>query len=284
MKNISFMAVFVAINIFIFHIAIEAIFISRAEINKMENNSSTFPSEIVILETWELPANLKEISGISYLDEKRFACIQDEKGVIYIYNAADNKIEREISFTDRGDFEGITVKGNTAYVVRADGMLFEIDMKSQRIHKYKTGLTEVENVEGLCFDVNNEHLLLSVKDNDPGLPKYKGIYAFDLQRKKLLKDPVYKIDLQNKLFNNAKEKSVRPSEIGIHPLTKEIYTLDGPESRLIIMDKKSRIKNLLHLGEKFYQPEGITFSPAGEIFISNEGQNKPANIIKVALK
>jgi uncharacterized protein YjiK len=53
---------------------------------------------------------------------------------------------------------------------------------------------------------------------------------------------------------------------------------------LLAMDNSGNIKKLYHLGKNFAQPEGITFSPQGEIFISNEGAKQPGNIMKIELK
>ncbi len=76
---------------------------------------------ISIQEKWELPSELKEISGIAYLDEQRFACVQDEQGIVYIYNTAKKAIEQKIPFAGAGDFEGLTLVDKTAWVVRSDG-------------------------------------------------------------------------------------------------------------------------------------------------------------------
>ncbi len=52
---------------------------------------------------------------------------------------------------------------------------------------------------------------------------------------------------------------------------------------LLIMDYSGTIKKLYQLGKDFAQPKGITFSPQGEIFISNEGTKQPGNILKVEI-
>ena len=75
-----------------------------------------------------------------------------------------------------------------------------------------------------------------------------------------------------------------PSAMGIHPLTNEFFITDGPKARLLIMDESGKISKLLDLGSAFSQPEGITFSPEGEVFISNEGTKDPGNIIRIQLK
>ena len=246
-------------------------------------------TDFVILEKWDLPADLKEVSGIAYMDDQRFACVQDEQGIIYIYNKADNKIEKEIPFAGVGDFEGITVKNDIAYVIRADGKIFEVDMKAGKssTKEYSTSLTIQHNVEGLCYDKNNDRLLLAIKDNEPSSADYKGIYAFDLAKKSFIEQPVFKINLQDEVITatqDKKNKSIMPSAMAIHPLTNEIYITDGPKSKLLILDKSGSIKKLLQLGSEFSQPEGITFSPQGDVYISNEGTKQPGNILKVGLK
>ena len=252
-------------------------------------NGGSKTSDVVILQTWELPSDLMEVSGIAYIDDQRFACIQDEAGTIFIFNRVSNKVEKEIPFAGAGDYEGITVKGNTAYVLRADGRLYEVNMKEGKTSakEYNTSLTAEHNVEGLCYDKNKDQLLLAIKNDEPGKPGYKGIYAFDLSNKTFIKDPAFKIDLQHEAIASTqgkKNKSIMPSAIAIHPLTNEIFITDGPKANLLIMDKSGNIKKLLHLGKDFSQPEGITFSPQGEIFISNEGSKQPGNILQIELK
>lgn len=263
---------------------------SEKKDNKGDNKGkdANIASEVSILQKWELPADLKEVSGIAFLDDQRFACIQDERGTIFIFNRASGKIEREIPFAGTGDYEDITVKGDIAYVVRADGRLYEVDISAGKssVKEYNTPLTVQHNVEGLCYDKNNDRLLLAIKDDEPSNPGYKGIYAFDLSKKAFIKDPAYKIELQkgSNTSQNKGNKSIMPTAIAIHPITNEIYITDGPQAKLVIMDKSGNIKKLVHLGKDFPQSEGITFSPQGEVFISNEGAKQPGNILKIKVK
>jgi len=257
--------------------------------NIYQRNADSISSGIKIVGQWNLPAALKEVSGIAYIDDQRFACIQDEAGIIYIYNVVKKRIERKIRFAKSGDFEGIAIKNNSAFVVRADGKLFEVEMSPWKVsvYKYRTTLTAEQNIEGLCYDRNNDRLLLAIKDHEPSKMHYKGIYEFDLVNKTLIKEPVFKIDLKNKIFNNperGKNKPIRPSEIDIHPVTNEIFITDGPGARLLIMDSSGIIKKLYQLGKGFCQPEGITFSPDGEVFISNEGRKQAGNICRVEIQ
>jgi uncharacterized protein YjiK len=244
-------------------------------------------NSISITQKWDLPAELREISGLAWIDKNRFACVQDEDGEVFIYNTAENKIEKQIPFGGPGDYEGIAVNENTIYVVRSDGRLFEIDMNSKSPAKeYKTPLTAQHNVEGLCYDKANDRLLLAAKDEETG--NKKQIYHFDLTKKELMKQPAYSIDLSNEMLNTAdgkkKKKSIMPSAIAINPRTNDVFITDGPGSRLVILASSGEVKQVHNLGKDFAQPEGITFSSAGELFISNEGTKNPANILKVAIQ
>ena len=133
-----------------------------------------------VLQRWELPERLLEISGVSWLDKDRFACVQDEMGIVFIYNTATSKIEKEISFAGTGDYEGIAIVDDAAWVVRSDGYLYEITSITAgkpTINEYDTPLTAKHDTEGLCYDQKNHRLLLAIKEIDPGNTDYKGIFT-----------------------------------------------------------------------------------------------------------
>ena len=136
-------------------------------------------SNIMIIQSWEMPDELKEISAISYLDEQRFICVQDEIGKIFVYNTGTQKIERQVPFAESGDYEGLALNGETVYVLRADGQIIEVkDFKGKNpiVRFHKTFLTTKQDTEGLAFDKENNRLLISVKGKDQN-KDYKSIYA-----------------------------------------------------------------------------------------------------------
>ena len=52
----------------------------------------------------------------------------------------------------------------------------------------------------------------------------------------------------------------------------------------MVINSTNDVKTFMELDKNdFLQPEGITFSPTGEMFISNEGVKDPGNILKVKL-
>jgi uncharacterized protein YjiK len=252
-----------------------------------EKTEKTTPG-VQIGNRWDLPEDLKEVSGIAWMDADRFACVQDEQGTVFIYNRTAKRIERKVDFAGVGDYEGLALNGRTAYVVRSDGRLYEVDLDGGRssVKEYETALTAAHNVEGLCYDKNNNRLLLAIKGDEPNSSDYKGIYSFDLATKKFIEEPVIRIDLNHELLKSSgkKNKPLMPSAIGIHPKSGDFYITDGPKSNLVLMTPSGEISKLIPLGNSFAQPEGISFSPEGQLFISNEGTKQPGNILQVEIE
>ncbi|WP_290475652.1 MULTISPECIES: SdiA-regulated domain-containing protein [unclassified Leeuwenhoekiella] len=245
-----------------------------------------------VIKTWELPDELDEISGISWLGANQVAAIEDENGLIFIYDLKQSEVVSTLEFADDGDYEGVAVVENTAYVMRSDGLLFEITnytSDNPEVKTYQTPLDDDNNVESLTYDGAHKRLLFMAKDEGKDSETEKEIYAFDVVAKKLLPFSKLKLDMEDKAlkdFEKKKEKrTFRPSDIAVNPKTGAIYILEGADPKLLIMDKSGAVKTVFELDkDDFPQPEGITFTPEGRLFISNEGHGEPATIVEVALK
>jgi uncharacterized protein YjiK len=257
--------------------------------NKKEEAASP---DIEVVKKWDLPKILQEISALTYLGNNRFACVQDEAGVIFIYNTTTAKIERQVTFGTTGDYEGLALVGKTAYVVRSDGKLFEvenIDTPSPRVTTYTTSLTAAHNVEGLAFDSRHHRLLLAIKGSEAGHKDYKGIYSFDLKTKTLSADPVLKLNLADPALSQGSGKQqqnvLQPSEIAVHPNTGDIYLAEATNPQLLVLSADGSIRSRYKLSSRtFVQPEGIAFGPGGELYISNEGKKARGNILRVNIR
>jgi uncharacterized protein YjiK len=245
---------------------------------------------VQIDKTWELPILLEEISGISWIDEDHMACVEDEEAIIFIYNTKTSQIEKQIPFGDDGDYEGITLVNNDAYVLRSDGTLFEIldyRQDSLVVNKFSTGLPPKYNFEGVCYDKKNNRLLLAIKDKSG--ESTKPIYAFNLNSKKVEEKPAFEIKFDDPVFKildqEINHQIIRPSEVAVNPNNGDVYILDATNPKLLILNSKGSIKKLHVLKEEqFAQPEGITFDPSGNLYISNEGSGGLGNILQVTLE
>ena len=257
------------------------------------------PDEIIIL-----PPVLYEISGITVIDSSSIACIQDENGIVFIYDIRQKEIKKHLTFYGNGDYEDITYADNRFYVIRSDAVLFEIQNlnTSEGVKEIRLKNMPHNEIEGLCYDRDNNRLLIAPKDKadkDSEVEVKRGIYGFDLDRKKLIERPVMSFKLssikkfaaENNIFNEEKGKKkdkkdkpdikFKPSAIGIHPLNGNLFVLSAEDQMLFIFNMKGNIKNLIKLDPYlFNMPEGIAFFENGDMLVSNEGQNMRPTLLR----
>jgi hypothetical protein len=246
-----------------------------------------------ISHTWRLPPELRQISAIDYIGRDKMACVQEEIGAIFIFNLDSSAIEKEISFGPPGNYKGLVIVKTDAYVACADGRIIEIkNYKSDKreVIEHGTHLTIEEEVNGLCYDRRNKRLLVTIKGKEDDDQNYKGIYSFSITDKRMMVKPAIKIDLRSRVFSNLQPRNMQtifqPSDIDINPVTGLLYIVDGTRAQLLRMRINENIKDLTELDkEKFIQPEGITFTPSGELFIASKGvREEPGMLFQVRLK
>lgn len=247
-----------------------------------------------------LPEILMEISGLTDLDESNIACVQDEKGIIFIYNFLSKKIEQEFTFGADLDYEGLTRVGETFYALTSDGTLYETNLSSSSIktNLFKLNLPSWDN-EGLGYDEKNHQLLIAPKSKLGKGSEYKdlrGIFSFDLKTKKLNDTPLFyfkvselvdfakknniQLITQEKPKGGFKEFNFRPASVAVHPTTDDIYVLSAEDFCLAIFKRTGEIQNLIMLDSKVHtKPEGITFLTNGTMIISNEGIEKNPTLL-----
>jgi len=244
-----------------------------------------------INKTWELPKILNEISGIAWLSDGKIASVQDEDGIIFIYDLQKNKIVEEIEFAGSGDYEGITINNNDAYVLRSDGTIYEVSNflgEDISVQNFETEFSSKNNMESLALNAKSNSLIIAPKDRDTK-DDFKGLYQIPIDSRTMNAAPSVKINMNDNAFKSYKKKKAyktfSPSDIAIHPKTGEYYVLEGKDPKLVILDADGTIKAVHKLDKnKFAQPEGITFSPNGTLYISNESGDDAANILQVIFK
>lgn len=245
--------------------------------NCQSNNSIPIPNYSMSNPeyVYVLSEDLREISGLTYVEEQTVASIQDEEGIIYFYDLKSQSVDSTISFGPPGDYEAIEKAGNDFYIMKSDGTLIKFSNgKSKTIDTF---LDENANTEGLCYDEINNSLLIACKGKSPRLDKHeRGIYSFDLSKGQLEEKPTYTIDK-----NDINNQTFSPSAIAIHPIDKTIYVVSS-KGALLVLNRKGEIINYENLSRKlFRQPEGICFNKEGDMYIADEGEgNGRGTILK----
>ena len=231
-----------------------------------------------------LPPELLEISGLATIDSTRLAAVQDERGVIYVLDRETAQILSEGRFRGNGDYEGIEVVDDFAWMLRSDGFLYsaeEIVQPDTESARYDLDLHANCDAEGLALDERAHRLLIVCKENPGrGLGRSRAIYAFDLLTLRRFEAPVYLIDRQQL---DVHGNLFKPSALAIHPRSGYVYVLSSVRKMLIVIDPDhpGQIREMRALPERLFpQPEGLTFFPDGTLFIANEGVNGPATLLR----
>jgi len=238
---------------------------------------------------WKMPKALDEISGISWISNHTIACIQDEDGIIFIYDLDKKEIVQEIEFANDGDYEGIAIIKNNAYVMRSDGVIFEVSNfrdRNKSVSHFKTDFSEDNNMETLVYDQKSKCLITAPKDKDLESEDFKGLYHIPIASKSMEAHPFIKIDMGDEALSPFQKKKAyktfNPSDIAIHPKTGDYYVLEGKKPKLLILNTNGNVKSVYELDEdNFPQPEGLTFDPNGLLYISNEVDHETATILQV---
>lgn len=255
--------------------------------------------------TQNLPKVLREVSGLTDINASTFACVQDEKGVLFIYDMLQNNIVDKHMFHADGDYEGITYANGLMYVLRSDGKLFEIanyNNDKRRITTYNTNIPAIDN-EGLCYDAQQNRLLIACKSKAGKGPKFKDkrhIYAFNLATKKLEDKPAFIIDVNDakafaQLHNlpiprkKGKKKNkkdgkpiikIKTSAIAVHPINGNLYLLSAADYLFFVFSPQGKILHMEPLNPTtFNKAEGITFMPNGDMCITNEGEDHKPTLL-----
>jgi len=295
---------------------------SNIQLSNYKENSSTIPGydtnskeavsgpttcvggSLVAQKTWEMPAELKEISSIAWLGQNKVGAIQDNDGIIYVYNLLTQKVEQKIKFGAPGDYEGLTYAHGNFFTLRSDGLIYEVSPKGKVLHEYNLPMTVTDNTEPFYFDAANDRMIIGQKDGKKGA-REKKFFSFSLATRKFNAQPVYSVQLNDPVVScgsnldaddekgkkgkkkNRKGKKkntndIRPSELAIDPKSKDIFIADGPNQRVLVLSSAGKPKYYLTVDKSIFpQIEGMLFSPSGELYVSTEGIKKPAMIARM---
>ncbi len=235
-----------------------------------------------------LPSELKEISGIAYYgkDNSLFA-ESDEKGCLYKIFLNKPTDIRKWKFSHKRDYEDIVLHDTTFYMLTHNGdiiaLTFVNDSLVAREHSFpKQGKNEFES---LYFDDTQKKLVLVCKECEFDQKGTVGAFTLDLEQFEYNRS--YTIDANSiDEITGPVTKKFKPAAATINPVTGELYILSSINKLLVIAERNGTIKQVYHLNPSmFNQPEGLTFTPNGNLFISNEAtEGRSATILFYQLK
>lgn len=238
-----------------------------------------------------LGKQLDEISGLTIDKDLRVYCHDDEFGFVFRLNINSGVVEKKIKLGDKKlkeDFEDITVAGEYFYIVNSGGDLFKFKMNVAEncdYEKISTGLSRKYDVEGLCFDVENNSLLLACKEYAGKQFKHsRAIYEYSLVTNRLLAQPRFVIPIKE-ILKKSRREEFNPSAIERHPVTGNFLILDGKGKSIAEITDDGKIINVVQLDLELHrQPEGLAILPDNRILISDEAAGEKATLTFYSLK
>jgi uncharacterized protein YjiK len=225
---------------------------------------------------------LLEISGISFYpkDSSVFA-ISDESGNLYKIHLTKNFVTEKWKFDKTRDFEDIVFYDNTFYILESNGNIYSLnfsphgDTVYSRKNIFPSEKKEKNDFESLFYDAQKKTFTLICKNCEADKKNAVSAWefnpangAYELSTFTIHTEPIAK-KLKDKNFR------FRPSAAAINPTTGDVWILSAVNEVIVVTDRNGIAKEVFTINPViFTQPEGIAFTPWGDLIISNEAGDK----------
>jgi uncharacterized protein YjiK len=239
----------------------------------------------------ELGNHLKEISGMVWLpDQQAILAHNDEKGDMFIVDFENkNDQVKKIRFGGKEDYEDIVHTDTADYLLISTGTILRITYNDTAVtstEEFKLGIKPNSEFEAMYRDPVTHALILLCKECAGEKDKIRTAYSFDPVKKQFGGVSQYTIDISaiQTLLNDPKAE-FKPSAAAINPANGKLFIVASVGKLLVIADRNGKVEQVIRLDPiLFNQPEGMTFAPNGDLYISNEAGEVKATILKFRYK
>ena len=231
-----------------------------------------------------LDDELEEISGNAfYAKDTSVFAISDGNGYLFkIHLTTKNPLIEKWKFSKTHDFEDVVLHDSTFYVLQSNGDIYSVNFSpngdSLIVLKsnFDGGGKKKNEFETLYFDDERQQLVMICKDcKEDKKMNTVTANAFDPKTETYIPS-IFQIDVtQIEKITGEKDMKFKPSAAAINPDTKDVWVLSSINKMIVVIDRKGGVKDVYPLdGNIMRQPEGITFTPWGDLIISSEAGDK----------
>ena len=225
---------------------------------------------------------LTEISGIFFYprDSSVFA-ISDETGFLYKVHLNKRFLTEEWTFDKKRDYEDLALYDSSFYVLESNGNIEKLNFAQagnavDNRRSIFPGNNEKKNeFESLYYDDGYKGFVMICKDCEDDTYDFTTAWLYDPVADKYTSS-IFRID-RNPIANKigVEKLKFRPSGSAVNPITKDVWVISSTNALIVVMDRKGNMKDVYTLNPViFNQPEGITFTPTGDLLIANEAGDK----------
>ncbi|HUR12567.1 MAG TPA: hypothetical protein VM012_14425 [Flavitalea sp.] len=224
---------------------------------------------------------LLEISGMYFLPDGRIAMNNDEEGKIFLVNMQTGAFE-SIEFEGKGDFEDLVLFGDSYYILESNGKIYKVGAQPPhtKSHVKFEGGKKIE-FESMYVDAAAKKLVIITKDHRNSGKEILA-YSYDPATNTFSTEPYYRISMAT-IFSRIQDNAItcKPSAAAVHPIEHKLYIVASIGKALLKCSMQGKVEQVYQLNPtQFPQPEGITFAPNGDMYISNEGVQGKATVLK----
>lgn len=238
--------------------------------------------------TIDVPKQVDQISGIACATGDAVYAIDDDHGDLYKISLGKKTGVQKWKFGAKADYEDVVLVKDRFYILNSDGTIvsFAQHFPIMDPQQFKLPLKGKNEFEALYYDPASQKLVLLCK-NCHGDDKDEMVaWSFDPLTQTFRDKPFYTVKVKGieKLLGRDVGEW-KPSAAAINPLTGDLYVLSSVNKLLVVLDPSRNVKQVFPLdAHTFKQPEGITFTPEGDMLISNESAHQGSATILVFKK
>ena len=256
---------------------------------------------------FDLPKQLREVSGIALVDDRTLAAVQDEKGALWFVDLRGEAKARSEPFGTAGDYEGLARADGAWWVLRGDGVLLRLAARDggHAIAREVALPGGHPDWEALAYDADGKRLLAmpkAIAGDDKDARDRRPVYAVDPATGACVATPVLTLSrralqaailaagvpLPTKTTDKGKEKvdfDFAVSELAVVPGRRELLLLLGSDRLLLRVDFAGALLGARSLDAALLpQPEGLAVAADGRVLVASEGGSEgAARVVVVAM-
>jgi hypothetical protein len=232
---------------------------------------------------WNLPPQLRELSGFATDAKGRLFAHDDENAVVHELDYAQGRIVKSFAFGNpplRGDFEGLTLIDDRFCLTDSNGTLICGNEGAAGAHvafeRIETGAGKLCEIEGVEYAADADLLYFACKTaRVPDLENHIAVIAWSLTERAQVPARSLKFDLEQ-FADLPGDGRLRPSDVTLTPDGRSLVLSAAKRRALITLARDGSTASAVQLPDSkdLKQIEAVAFGSGDALLVGSEGKKK----------